>query len=45
MLGGGVLFQLLPIPIGRAERWLRIGAWCIGLFGWFLEAVLSTISS
>ena len=41
VLGGGVLFQLVPLP--RGGRWLRISTWCIGLLGWFAGTALSTL--
>jgi hypothetical protein len=43
--GGGLLFQIVPLPLGRMGRWMRIGIWCIGLMGWFPGALLSILSS
>lgn len=43
VLGGGLLFQLVPLP--RRSLWVRISAWCVGLFGWFAGTVLSTLAA
>jgi hypothetical protein len=41
ILGGGLLFQLVPIPFRRIERPIRISTWCVGLFGWFAGVPVS----
>lgn len=40
-LGAGVVFQLLPLPITRFERGIRMAAWCVGWFGWFAGVPIS----
>jgi len=40
-LCGGVVIQLVPLPAFRFERAARLGAWCIGLAGWFAGIPLS----
>jgi len=44
-VAGGVFLQLVPLPLGRIERWVRILAWCLGLLGWFAASLFSTIST
>jgi hypothetical protein len=41
LLGAGLMLQLVPLP--RGGRWVRIPAWCVGLLGWFLGTLLSTL--
>ena len=34
-LGVGIVSQLIPLPITRIERAVRLSLWCLGLLGWF----------
>ncbi len=40
-LAGGVVFQFVPMGRPSVERPIRLGAWIIGLLGWFGGAVVS----
>ena len=40
-LVAGVVFQFLPLPLGRADRSVRLLAWGLGLLGWFGGGVVS----
>lgn len=42
-LAGGLLFQLIPLRLGRVERGTRLFAWCVGWLGWFAGSLLSTL--
>jgi len=38
---GGLLFQIVPLPVGRMEHRIRISMWCLGLLGWFAGIPIS----
>lgn len=40
-LGIGFLLQIIPLPIGRAEKPVRLALWCIGVLGWFGGGMVS----
>ena len=40
-LAVGILFQVMPLPVRRWERAVRLTLWCIGLLGWFGGALVS----
>lgn len=40
-LGIGFLLQIIPLPIRRAEKPVRLALWCIGLLGWFGGGIVS----
>lgn len=35
VLGAGILFQIVPLPLRRFARPVRLTLWCLGLLGWF----------
>lgn len=41
LLGVGVISQIVPLPLRRFDRPVRLTLWCLGLLGWFGGALVS----
>jgi hypothetical protein len=45
ILGAGFLLQLMPPPVMRLARALRISAWVLALLAWFAGTLLSVLAA